>query len=284
MLARWLLERFDRSAARAAARARFRAAFPRAGFEQGRVAAPLIDRLTDGELDRLNALLDWNCFTADVHGRRFGCPAKEGKRESPQPIPDPRIVQFDERFGLAGKRVLEIGCFEGIHTIALCQRAASVVAIDARVENVVKTIVRCALFGVHPTVFPWDVESSAPPPPELSADLAHHVGVLYHLRDPVAHLVALGKLVRDGLMLDTSIAAPEQATERYEAAGQSFAYRHFREDQPDNPFAGTLDHARWLPLEELKRALELAGFPRIEVDHVRQERNGLRTLLFARRA
>ncbi len=284
MLARWLLERFDRSAARAAAKARFRASFPRSGFTEGRVAAPLVDRLSDGELDRLNTLLDWNCFTADGHGRRFGCPAKEGKRESPQPIPDPRIVQFDARFHLADKRVLEIGCFEGIHTIALCQRAKAVTAIDARVENVVKTIVRCAFFGVHPTVFPWDVESRATPPPELQVDVAHHVGVLYHLRDPVAHLLALGELVRDGMMLDTSIAAPEQATESYEAGGRRFAFRRFREDQPDNPFAGTLDFARWLPLDGLKEALTLAGFPRIEIDHVRQERNGLRTLLFASRA
>lgn len=284
MLPRWLIERLDKDAARKAARARFRAAFPRDGFAEGRAPAPLVDRLDDAQLDALNALLDWNCFTVDGRGRRLGLPAKEGKRTAPQPIPDGRIVELDRRFGLAGKRVLEVGCFEGVHTIALCRRAAHVTAIDARVENVVKTIVRCAFYGVHPTVFPWDVESGGAPPEELACDVCHHVGVLYHLRDPVAHLLALGRLVGEGLLLDTTIALPEQASERYDAGGASFAFRRFREDAPDNPFAGTLDFARWLTLEGLEQALALAGFRAVEVAQRRQERNGSRVLLFARRA
>ena len=36
----------------------------------------------------------------------------------------------------------EVGCFEGIHTIALCQLGAEVVAVDARIENTVKRIAR----------------------------------------------------------------------------------------------------------------------------------------------
>jgi hypothetical protein len=44
------------------------------------------------------------------------------------------------------------------------------------------------------------------------------------------------------------------------------------------------DHAKWLPLATLQEVLRAAGFADIEVAEMRQERNGLRTLLFAQRA
>ena len=280
---RWIAGQVDKSIGRELERQQFRAKFPRAGFTDGRLEIPLVDRMTDAELDELNEILEWNCFTVDSRGRRFGAPAKKGKREAPQAIPDPRILRLDQEFGLADKKVLEVGCFEGIHTIALARLAQSVTAIDARIENVVKTIVRCAMFGVHPNVFPWDLETSEPPPKDLECDVLHHVGVLYHLSDPVGHLVQYGATTRVGMMLDTAFAEPEQATGSYEASGRTFAYLHFEEGGPKNVFAGTRDHARWLTLDGLREALALAGFPEVRIESTRPERNGPRVLLFARR-
>jgi tRNA (mo5U34)-methyltransferase len=37
---------------------------------------------------------------------------------------------------LSNKDVLEIGCFEGIHTIGLCNYSRRVYAVDSRIENV----------------------------------------------------------------------------------------------------------------------------------------------------
>ncbi|MGH8603524.1 MAG: hypothetical protein ACREXR_12355, partial [Gammaproteobacteria bacterium] len=62
------------------------------GFNGGRVQTKYVEFLSDENLQALNALLPWKCFTVDSKGRRFGDRAWPGKRETPQPVPDPRIV------------------------------------------------------------------------------------------------------------------------------------------------------------------------------------------------
>ena len=123
-----------------------------------RIPTRYIDHLPDDELEQLNQLLPWRCFTLDGRGRRFGAPASATKRNVPQQIPDRRTPMLDQRFPLAGRTVLEIGCFEGVHTVGLAARAGQVIAIDSRIENVVKTIVRTWSFGHHVTAFQCDVE------------------------------------------------------------------------------------------------------------------------------
>jgi len=104
------------------------------------VQIPRIDSLSDADLERLNESLGWAAFVEDSRGRRFG---RSSRRDTPQKIPDGRIRLLEARFDLKQMKVLELGCFEGIHTVALAERAAGVVAVDARIENVLKTMVRC---------------------------------------------------------------------------------------------------------------------------------------------
>lgn len=258
---------------------------PRSGYAEHRVAAPLVERLSDEELDRLNALLPWSCFTVDGLGRRLGDAAWTGKRQEPQAIPDPRIVLMDERFGLAGSHVLEIGCFEGVHTIALCQRAERVSAVDARVDNVVKTIVRCSFHGCHPSVFTCDVEApgASTDLAALGVDLVHHVGVLYHLKDPIRHVRSLGLIAGRGLMLDTHVAPPGSATDEMILDGETFRYMRYAEGGKAEVFSGMYDHAKWLPVGTLVRLLHEAGFSSVDVVEERAERNGPRVLILAGR-
>ena len=253
-------------------------------YDENRVAAPLVERLADEDLATLNELLPWQAFTVDSDGRPFGAAAYAGKRTEPGVIPDPRIVAFDERFGLAGKHVLEVGCFEGIHTIALAERADRVTAIDARIENVVKTIVRCALFAQHPLVTVLDLEDPAGSEDLLAADLCHHVGVLYHLSDPVAHLRLLGRTTSAGLMLDTQYTLPADATEEYESGGRSYRVRPYRELGREDVFSGMEPVSRWLTLEDIEAVLRESGFGTVEVVERRNERNGPRVWLFAEKA
>ena len=171
---------------------------------------PQLDTLSDAELERLNELLPWSSWVTDGAGRRFGNRFSPNKRVAPEEIPDPRIVELDRRVGLADKKVLEIGCFEGNHTIALCGLAHQVVAIDSRIENVAKTLIRCAMANQFPAVYCVDVESGSY---DYSCDVMHHVGVLYHLRDPVAHLAAALPQVSTALMLDTHVAPDSEALE-----------------------------------------------------------------------
>lgn len=256
---------------------------PFAGFTDGRTAIPHVDALPDEELRVLNSLLPWAAFVVDQHGRRFGNAWSKTKRNVPQAVPDPRILELDRRFPLKHRTVLEIGCFEGIHTVALSQRAAQVAAVDSRIENVIKTIVRCAMFAEQPRVARWDVEG--PPPPALGSswDVVHHVGVLYHLVDPVGHLKRLAPLVGEVLMLDTHVADPGTATAEYVSAGQRYRYQRYREGGRADPFSGMGEYAKWLRLEDLKTLLTECGFRTIDVASHTAERNGPRVLIYASR-
>jgi tRNA (mo5U34)-methyltransferase len=258
---------------------------PLTGYSGQGVSAPLVERLSDDDLSHLNRLLPWSCFTADGRGRRLGDAAWTGKREEAQVIPDRRIELMDERFGLAGQHVLEIGCFEGVHTIALCQRAGRVTAIDARVDNVVKTIVRCAFHGCHPEVFACDVETSGAPEEltALNADFVHHVGVLYHLRDPFSHLRSLGVIAGKGLLLDTHVAPAGKATDEVVVDGEAYRYMRYQEGGRSEVFSGMYDHAKWLLLDTLVMLLYQAGFLWVDVVQERMERNGPRVLILASR-
>jgi tRNA (mo5U34)-methyltransferase len=256
---------------------------PFKGYTEGNTAIKFVDLLSDADLDELNHILKWNCFVVDQHGRRFGGMARKGKRDVPQVVPDPRIIRLHERFDLSDKSVLEVGCFEGVHTVGLLQYAKKVIAIDSRIENVVKTMVRAGFFGLSPTVFKCDLESEGEEMNFLKADILHHVGVLYHLKDPVRHLQSLGEYIGTGLMLDTHIAREEEADKSYEVDGVIYRYKQYKEGGHQDVFSGMYDHAKWLRKEDIESLLNQAGFAHVEWAEVRDERNGLRALLFAQR-
>lgn len=258
------------------------AGLPVDGYLPATTPTPLLDALSDADLAALNTLLPWHCFTVDSRGRRFGNRAWTGKREKPQAIPDRRIVLCHERFDLADKHVLEIGCFEGVHTLGLGLFARQVTAIDSRIENVAKTLVRCHFHGQKPAVAVCDVESRDDMARLPQVDVVHHVGVLYHLVDPVSHLKMLASKVRLGMMLDTHVA-PADSTATYEVDGASYAHEVHQEGGAAEVFSGMYPSARWLTVEALVQALQTAGFADVELYQTRQERNGERVLMFARR-
>ncbi|TVP61640.1 MAG: methyltransferase type 12 [Leptolyngbya sp. LCM1.Bin17] len=260
------------------------ASLPPVYDEEVRNTIKFVDGLNNDDLAELNNLLNWNCFVVDGQGRRFGDSASATKRYTPHQIPDRRIVIMNEVFDLADKHVLEIGCFEGVHTIGLSMYAKKVTAFDSRIENVVKTIVRCALFGYHPTVFQYNTENPAPNLNWLIADVMHHVGVLYHLKDPVQHLLNLDTYIGQGIMLDTHYALDQDATQEYTVDGQTYAYKHYVEGGDRDPFSGMYDFARWLRLDDIAAVLAMAGFPRVDIVEKRNERNGPRVLLMAQRS
>jgi 2-polyprenyl-3-methyl-5-hydroxy-6-metoxy-1,4-benzoquinol methylase len=260
----------------------YRDRFPLRGYEEQRNKIKFVDHLTDSDLVELNNILDWNCFTVDHGGRRFGNAAWQGKRSAPEVIPDRRIVLLNERFSLATKHVLEIGCFEGIHTIGLCQYAQKVTAVDARIENVVKTMVRCGFFAFYPTVFKWNVEERPADTALLEADVLCHIGVLYHLKDPVRHLLDLSRFVKMGVLLDTHYALEEEARKSYQVNGRMYPYKKYREIK-SSVFSGVYDHSKWLRLTDIVQVLNDSGFKRVDIVETREERNGPRVLLLAQR-
>src|SRR4029079_7718769 len=105
---------------------------PFKGYDKAALSVPLVDSLTDDELKELNSLLPWGAFVADSHGRRFGRAHNPAKRTNPTPIPDRRTTLLNEKVDLSDKVVLEVGCFEGLHTVGLCRLARKVKACDSR--------------------------------------------------------------------------------------------------------------------------------------------------------
>ena len=254
---------------------------PARGFTESKINSGAIESFSDDDLQRLNSLLPWMCFTADSTGRRFGNIAWSGKRDTPQQIPDPRIVELDSLFTLSDKSVREVGCFEGIHTIALAQRAARVYAVDSRVENVVKTLVRSNLFGHQPIVALCDLEDPGQVTRLPKVDVLHHVGVLYHLKDPVRHLFQLADIARHGLLLDTHYATTDMADVSMSFNGVGYRYKKYLESGVNEVFSGMYDHAKWLLLNDIERILTEIGFSDIRIVKNDVQRNGPRVTLYA---
>lgn len=255
----------------------------RAETSQAERGQSFLTMLTNDELKRLNDLLPWSCFILDAQGRTFGKSWSASKRSVAQEIPDYRILELHRRCPLDERDVLEIGCFEGVHTVALTKLARRVVAVDSRIENVVKTIVRCAVLGTSPVVFPWDVERGLVPQIDISCDVLHHVGVLYHLVDPVQHLREVLPWVRETVMLDTHVASTNVIPDEYLSGGERFKYQEYKEGGREKPFAGMADHAKWLYERDLVRILQESGFAAVDVAERRSERNGPRVLIYASR-
>ena len=250
------------------------------GFEPGAPTFPGIDLLTDDELRELNSLLPWSSWVVDSKGRRFGNRFSAGKRNTPEIIPDKRILYLDEKCGLSGKTVLELGCFEGNHSVALAQRAGRVICVDSRIENVVKTLVRCSMANVSVSASCWDVERPVPEGLDLECDILHHVGVLYHLRDPVSHLKMIAPYARSAIMLDTHVAPSNVPLEEIDG----IRVWRFLEHGRSNPFAGMYDHAKWIERDDLLTLLESLGFASVDLVQQRDERNGPRVLILAIRS
>ena len=231
-------------------------------------------------LSEINSLLDWHAGTV-LDGRMLGHPgATANKRTKPGLVPDRRITALHNLIGLTGKSVLEVGCFEGIHTLGLRLYSDNVTAVDVRPSNVMKTLARLSLHGTDAKVFIADAE-------EISVefgqfDVIVHCGVLYHLMSPVEHIFSVAGMCRY-LLLDTHVASEQPAPVK--GVFEQFAYQGTYHDEGGwrDPFSGRHPKSLWLTEESLLEALQRAGFQSINLLERRAERNGPRVTILASR-
>jgi hypothetical protein len=247
------------------------------------LAARRIDALTNDELQKLNLLLPWAAMTSDSRGRVVGSAWSPKKRNLVHSFVDRHHTAFNDRLPMADQHILEIGCFEGVHTIGCLLLGAQVTAVDGRIENIVKTLTRLWAYELSANVLLWDVEREPPTLVPDSWDILHHIGVLYHQTNPVEHLRTVLPRTRRGVLLDTHVAFDEaSATESYEVAGKPYRYAHYREkDIHVNPFSGMLDHAKWLLSEDLHAICREFGFTDVRTVEDHEERNGRRVTIWA---
>lgn len=238
---------------------------------------------TDDQVAELNRLLPWAAMTVDNAGRVIGNPWSSTKRNIAHDLIDHRQEAFAAAFPLTGRHVLEIGCFEGIHSLGLALLGARVTGVDGRVENILKTLARLWAYGHTADVVLWNVEKPVAKAMPKEWDVLHHVGVLYHLAKPVEHLLDVLPRTRHAVLLDTHVANdPETAKLSYDVDGVSYRYR--RKPEPlaaHGPFAGMEDHAKYLLVEDIIALLQKSGFTDVRLAEDRAERNGRRVTVWA---
>jgi 2-polyprenyl-3-methyl-5-hydroxy-6-metoxy-1,4-benzoquinol methylase len=259
--------------------------------ESTRVAAPArLATFDKVNLEKLNAMLPWCSYGPVGEGRVLGSAWSPRKRSQPEVFPDALVERLNGRLPLAGKDVLELGCFEGHHSIALAQHASAVWAIDGRIENVIKTLVRVWVEGMEGKVVVnlLDLERGtlrdqlAQLGRTAPFDVVHHRGVLYHLSDPVANLVQCTEVCSGALYIHTQAANDEQATETLSWGDRAYAVYRYKEPRVAfAPFAGITSYAHWMSEASLKALLGDLGFGKIDVVRRVDERNGLRLELIA---
>lgn len=158
---------------------------------------------------------------------------------------DPRLLLFLEKFRPLNK-ILELGSFEGGHTVALRQNGVKeVVAVEARKSNIQKSEFIKSIFEIENITFiEADLETY-----NISNlgkfDAVFCVGVLYHLTNPTKTLSQISKI-----------------------SNQAFIWTHYSENESkyvregglEDPLSGTRAHSLWLSIEEFKSICVEAGF------------------------
>jgi len=198
----------------------------------------------------------------EIDGKKYG-----GKREA---LTDFRLKQFNDRFNLKGKRVLEFGPFEGGHTVALQNLGAKeIFSIEGRVENYVKCCVMKNIFKLTNSTFILaDLEQE-----DLEKygkfDCCVCLGVLYHLINPYEFLKKIRKIT-DVLLLWTQFADqdyPKSETSEISSNDEKnlvYKGKYYEEDIKDGQ-AGLENRSFWFFKEDLLKAIKDIGFKTCEV-------------------
>jgi tRNA (mo5U34)-methyltransferase len=231
--------------------------------------------ISEAAVSEVNNTLDWHAATV-LNGKLLLGRLGANKRMKPGPVPDRRITELHRLIDLTGKSILEVGCFEGIHTLGLRLYSDDVTAIDIRPSNVIKTLTRLSLHGTYAKVFIADVERLSREFGQF--DVIFHCGVLYHLESPVEHIFSLTQMCQY-LFLDTHVTSKRDV----EKTLGHFTYRgtHYEEAGWNDPFSGKGSRSFWLTEEDLQEALRRAGFSSITLIERRAERNGPRLTILA---
>lgn len=249
--------------------------------------------LSPDDLSYLNVLLPWSSYNSVGKRVPLGGAYLSEKRSSPHKIPDSHIAVLSKYLNISNFAVLEVGCFEGHYTASLANSCKSVNAVDSRIENVIKTLVRLWALNLGKNVTLDVVDLDRAPLTDFyrsqtadlkGFDLIHHRGVLYHLEDPCRHLAELASLGMTHIYLHTQYASTSQTLSPYKSALGTFDAFFYREKNIEfAPFAGMRKHAIWLQRNDIINVFKQLGMAKIEVLSDIEERNGSRIELIASR-
>jgi 2-polyprenyl-3-methyl-5-hydroxy-6-metoxy-1,4-benzoquinol methylase/uncharacterized protein YbaR (Trm112 family) len=182
---------------------------------------------------------------------------------------DPRIRRLLGELSLAEKRVLELGCLEGGHSLALSRVGPrELISVEGRLANFVRCCVVKNLFTLNNVQFRLDDARQVTWERYGHFDIAVVMGVLYHLRDPHVLLANLPALA-DVVYLNTHYANDRHpqnspAMELLTSWG-SFHGKRYHEYGLVDPLSGLDEYSFWPYLDDLLAMCRKAGFARIKV-------------------
>lgn len=236
--------------------------------------------LSDRDLQDFQTVVDWKTGMELPDGRVLGVEGKRGKVSRGN---DSRVALVKNMIDSAHGTVLEVGCCEGIHTLQLAAVARHVTALDVRPKNIVCTLTRLFVHDIKNVTIKL-ADARFLDAKEGHYDVLFHVGVLYHLMDPVEHLFAIRDLA-DSLVLDTHVTHADTNFPRDDIRHGNKTYRAhlYREGGWDDVFSGVEPASRWLDQDALVEVLRDAGYASVEVVQERAERNGPRVCIVAHR-
>jgi hypothetical protein len=216
---------------------------------------------------------------------------------------DQRIDFLLKRFPLAGKRVLELGSFEGAHSYRFHHAGAKVLGIEAHSEHFLKSLLIKNALELDNTQFllgdfeSWMDQTSA------TFDIVSACGVLYHMTNP-ARIIELASRIAPAIFIWTVLYDENQVpasvkkriggTTQIENGDLTYTgWRHFYDEEAAQrlnergAFSGGLDkYSIWLERAELTRILQHYGY-KISAERVNPSpnpRHGANILLVAKKA
>lgn len=177
------------------------------------------------------------------------------------------------------KRVLELGPFEGYHSILLEKMGVrETIAVEGRADNFRKCARVKEKYGLDRTTYVLqDIEAlvSGSSSPEFSGpfDIVFCCGLLYHLPDP-AKALAWFRLQAPVLFLGTHYVeaadiaqyrSPTFEPHRYSSQGRTYNAMLYREGGARDPLSGLSDHSIWVFEADLLQMLRDAGYSKVSV-------------------
>jgi 2-polyprenyl-3-methyl-5-hydroxy-6-metoxy-1,4-benzoquinol methylase len=171
--------------------------------------------------------------------------------------------------GVAGLRILDLACLEGMYAIELARRGADVVAIEGREANLAKARFAARVLGLDGIDFQLGDVRNLSRERHGEFDVVLCLGILYHLAaaDVFPFVERLRDVARRALVIDTAIAVGGREELAY--GGRTYNGRTLFEHDPQSTdeerleaLWSSLDNpSAWAPTRpSLTRLLAASGF------------------------
>ena len=173
---------------------------------------------------------------------------------------DVRLDEFHAAFPEA-RRILELGCLEGGHTMELARTpGVRITAVEGRRANLERARWISRLLGVRGVTFVEADLEERPPSSFGQFDVVFCVGLLYHLPRPW-RLVDDLRAAAPGVFMWPHYAAEDEAIDEVDGSPG----RCYEEFGIEDPLSGLSPKSFWPTLDALVQRLLATGYGRVDI-------------------